>query len=163
LTVREELFCSAYLAEKCNGAAAARAAGYTGKNVAVTASQLLRRPNVATKINELITATAMQADITTEENLRALIRMLRFDPAALFEPGGRLKPVPALDIDTRMAISIDVTIDKRGRARTRIKGPNKLIATAQLCTYFALMKVAEAPPEVPTFAFADGTEGPSAW
>jgi phage terminase small subunit len=52
LTMRQERFCRAYVAGK-DATAAARAAGYAGNNIRVTAHHLKNRPLVAARIREL--------------------------------------------------------------------------------------------------------------
>lgn len=79
LTAKQEAFCSQYIAKAFNGTEAAIAAGYAKGSAAVTASQLLRNPNIQARIAELQAPALLKLDITREAVLRevALIAFAR--------------------------------------------------------------------------------------
>lgn len=82
LTARYRLFVTAYIRNGANGVAAARTAGYTGKpNVlAVTASKLLRRPEVKALLDERLAQAeekikAAGGEVMSDEEV--LVRLTR--------------------------------------------------------------------------------------
>lgn len=67
LTERQEKFCQLYVENGGNGTQAAIDAGYNPKSATVTASQILRYPNVASKIKELRDKAAAPHIATSSE------------------------------------------------------------------------------------------------
>lgn len=71
MTQKQKLFISYYTAPGTetyqNGTKSAQKAGYTGKNVAITASNLIRHPKVLTEINKQTDAIIQRAKLSREK------------------------------------------------------------------------------------------------
>lgn len=105
---RYEIFCREYVID-LNGARAAIAAGYSEKAAKEQASELLTKPNVQAKINELLAKKASKLDISAEKVLMELRKLAFFDPRCLYREDGSPKPVNELDEESAAAIEgIDI-------------------------------------------------------
>jgi len=76
MTKREAVFVDQYLVLGMNGTKAAIAAGYSEKRAVVTASELLKRPHVATEIARRGAAEARKAGLTAERVVAQMARRL---------------------------------------------------------------------------------------
>lgn len=92
LTAKQQAFVDAYAG---NGTQAARAAGYTGSDatLAVTASDLLRNPNVASAIQKRQAPKKKGLIASREERQAFWTRVMR---SKSFEPRDRLKAAELL-------------------------------------------------------------------
>lgn len=88
-----------------NGAAAARAAGYSKKTADRIASRLLKEPEVQAALKELQEAYAKQAGLDAVEILREIRRVALSDIGSLFDKDGQPKQLKDLTPDQRRAIS----------------------------------------------------------
>jgi len=93
---------------------AAKLCGYTETRATVTASELMKRPEVATRIDQLsekvTTIATDKAAIDKARVLTELGRIAFFDVRKLFDEAGNLLPVRELDDETAAALAgIDVT------------------------------------------------------
>lgn len=84
-----------------------------------------------------------RAGLTAAEVMRSLARDLRFDPAQLYDEGGRLKDITELDEDTRLALrGVEVDEIKEGRTTigetVKVKFPEKTAAREQAMKHFRL-------------------------
>jgi len=104
LAHRIELFCRAYIID-LNGTNAAIAAGWAPKSAVVTASKLLRKPNIQARIVELQKKQTDKLDITAERVLAELAKMAFLDPRKFFNPDGSLKKVVELDDQTAASLA----------------------------------------------------------
>lgn len=97
LTPKERRFVTAYIGEAAgNGTKAAILAGYAKKSAAVTASQLLRKPNIAAELTKVVALTEQSTVANAAERRELLTRMARDIEA---HPLARLK---AVDIHNKM-------------------------------------------------------------
>ena len=71
ITPQQERFCLAY-ANCLNAAASARKAGYSDKASNVTASQLLKKPHISARIEQLLIEKAERENLTGKEVIQAL-------------------------------------------------------------------------------------------
>ncbi len=111
-----EVFIAEY-AKTQNGTQSAITAGYSPKSAHVTASQLLRNPNVKAQIANLRETALVQVQretgITLERTLREIARIAFFDARRLFKADGTPIPIHELDDETASAIAgLDVSNER---------------------------------------------------
>lgn len=93
LTPKKENFCQEYLLD-FNASRAARAAGYSVATAYSIGSELLRKPEIQDRINELRTADLAKFNVTKESLMNQLMSIARTDIREIFDPeNGQLKPV----------------------------------------------------------------------
>lgn len=105
---QHELFAQSYVAVCGNAAEAARQAGYSDEGGAakVRGWELLARPDVAHRVDELSAERFAMVNVEAADVLRELIRIATSDVAAAFDPQtNTLKAVHDIPIDLRRAIS----------------------------------------------------------
>lgn len=102
---RRKLFVAAYLAHNKNGTQAAIDAGFSKKTAYSKASQLLKEPEVAKAILEAENAMLQKYNMTAENVLVQLGRIVNFDIRKVYNPDGTLKRIHELDDDTAAALS----------------------------------------------------------
>ena len=71
LSARQERFCQCY-ANSLNATASARKAGYSEHTANVTASQMLKKPHISARIEELLIEKAERENLTGKEVIQAL-------------------------------------------------------------------------------------------
>ncbi len=103
LTKKEEEFCQAYLID-FNGGKAARQAGYSKASCYVIATELLRKPNIQARIQQLRDETGRGFNITRERIAQELARISFFDIRKIHNENGGLKPIQELSDDEAAAI-----------------------------------------------------------
>lgn len=117
LTPKERRFVAEYPID-LNGAAAAVRAGYAKGSAKVTASRLLKKPEIKAalqdKVEQHVAAVAeatASTDLTAARVLEELRRIAFSDPRALFDAQGNLKPIQDLTAEQAAAIgSFEVLI-----------------------------------------------------
>lgn len=102
---RKALFVEAYIANGHNGKQAAIKAGFSEKTAEQQASRLLRDVKVRDLIAQRTENIAKKYELTSDLVVKSIVQELTFDPANLYQAGGRLKDITELDEDTRMALS----------------------------------------------------------
>ena len=100
-----KLFCAEYVRHKMNGAAAARAAGYSPKAAKEIASRLLTKVNVQETIAEYKRNLSLRINIDADKIANEYAKIGFFDIGKLYDENGRLKSVKDLDKRTRAVIS----------------------------------------------------------
>lgn len=117
---KRELFAREYLARNLCAKDAAEAAGYSRDRAVVTGCELLATPEVQDRIAELAAARNQRLEITADEVLLELRRMLTADVALLTDEKGCVKAVDDIPLDLRRTIaSIDVEEIWEGRGEDR--------------------------------------------
>lgn len=153
---KRERFVIEYIANGGNGAEAARAAGYGAAGAHVTASRLLRKPEVAEAIalrqKAAITAVMEQrekversAQVTAERVMEELARIAFFDVRSLWDADGNLVAPHLLPDDTARALSEVIETERvsaQGVATTtrRLKAASKMEALTFLGKHFGLVQ-----------------------
>jgi len=108
LTEKQEQFCQEYLID-FNGGAAAIRAKYSKKTAYEIAYENLRKPQIQTRLAELMKARAKRTEITQDRVLEELAYIAFFDIRKLFDDEGNLIPITKLDEQTARALaSVDV-------------------------------------------------------
>lgn len=102
---RKKAFAIAYTSNGRNGKQAAIAAGYSPNCAEVTASRLIREPNVRDMIESLTVRAEEITALSADEALRANARVVRFDIRKLYQEDGTPFALRDLDDDTAMALS----------------------------------------------------------
>ena len=117
LNTRQARFAAEYAIDQ-NGAAAARRAGYTKKNAAVKASQLLTKVNVREAVEEKIDATLARLGITQERILKEYRRLAFSNNKRVVKWGANgvlLKDSDTLSIEDSAAVAeVSETTSKNG-------------------------------------------------
>ena len=118
---KRKAFAVEYLKD-FNATQAAIRAGYSANGAEATGYQLLRNPQIAAVIDDLCHAAEAATLITKERILREYARLAFFDPSQLYDDGGNLKPINALDKDTAAALTgMDIETLARGDEIIRIR------------------------------------------
>ena len=133
LTLREALFCRAYIINKGIGTAAARDASYRG-DLRKRASELLATPRIAAVIQRESARLVAKAEIKAERVLAEVARIAFFDCRRLFKLDNTLVPLNQLDEDTAAVIAGAEL--RKGTLRLRFA--NKLQALDLLGRYLKL-------------------------
>ena len=116
LTKKRRAFCFEFIVDQC-GSAAAKRAGYSGNDnvLAVTASRLLKRPEVRGFIQHLLDERAARTEITADKVLVELAKLGFSDIRNLFTSDGKLMALENLDAATASAVqSIKITAKQSG-------------------------------------------------
>ena len=101
---RKKLFVEAYLSNGGNATDAALAAGYSQGGAAKAGYRLSKDVLVLSELRQRQNELAKKYSLTTEDVIRSISQELHFDPANLFNEDGSIKPITALDEDTRKAL-----------------------------------------------------------
>jgi phage terminase small subunit len=102
--LRYERFCREYVIDQ-NGTRAAIAAGYSEQTAYSQASDLLKKPEVRRRIDELLSVRLRKADVTADMVIDGLRALATFDPRRLYREDGTLKHPGELDEETAKAIA----------------------------------------------------------
>lgn len=111
LTDREQLFVAEYLID-FNGTKSAIRAGYSPNSAAVTASQLLRKPNIKAEMDRQYSKIYDSLSTRARRVIEELVRISFSDVRELFDEKGNLLPIPDLPDSIAPAIS-SVEVVKR--------------------------------------------------
>lgn len=112
MSAKQNMFCIEYLVD-LNGTQAAIRAGYSKKTAKAQACELLKKPEIMERINELKAERERKTKVTAEKIVKELARIAFFDIRKLYDENGNLKEVKDLDEDTARAIGgIDVGLEK---------------------------------------------------
>src|SRR5437016_1729385 len=90
LSEKEERFCQAYLVD-FNGAKAARTAGYSEKSAKEIAFEILTRPHIQSRIQQLRLEMSKGFNITRERIAQELALIAFGDTKTVFTKDGSLK------------------------------------------------------------------------
>lgn len=107
MLVRYNTFVTQYL-ETLDCAAAAKEAGWIGKNAAAQKSlggHLLRNPYIRTMIDQQYRAIIAKTKATTERVWEEIAAIAFLDPADAFDEAGNPKPIPDIPEHVRRAIT----------------------------------------------------------
>jgi phage terminase small subunit len=137
LNIREKLFCHLYLANKENGAQAARDAGYNG-DVGTRAANLLSKPHIAAVIRRERARLVAKAELKAERVIEELMRIAFFRPSRLFrtDADGKCALIPMNELDEDTAAAISGVERRKGVLRLRFA--NKIQALDLLGRYLKL-------------------------
>lgn len=102
---RRAIFVEAYIANGGNATDAAKTAGYSDKTAYSQGCRLLKHVEVAAAVTKRAKSLAKKYELTTDLVVKSIVQELTFDPANLYEAGGKLKDITELDEDTRMALA----------------------------------------------------------
>ena len=133
LSLREKLFCFAYIAKKGNGLRAAQEAGYSG-DFAQRATDLLAKPHVKAVIDRERSRLMRKAEITAERVICELARIAFFRVTSFFKPDNTLIPLSELDENDAAIIS---SVDFR-KGTLKLRFANKIQALDLLGRWLGL-------------------------
>lgn len=107
LTAKEHAFVNSYIAQGTDvvGSKAAIEAGYAAGSAAVTASRLLRKPNVAAEIARRRGRSEKKSQLTAEKIMTKLNELVDFDPADCVDDQGNLLPLKQIPEAARKALA----------------------------------------------------------
>jgi phage terminase small subunit len=122
---QHETFALAFVACFGNAAEAARRAGYSDEsgNAATRGWELLGRPDVRDRIDELSTERFAAAQVDAATVLRELVRIAMCDIAGAFDADNNLLPIHDMPEDVRRAISsikIEALYEGKGEEREQV-------------------------------------------
>ena len=133
------LFALEYVANKFNGAEAARRAGYAEKHAKYRARELLEKPEVREAIAELINNVAERVEVSAERTITEISHYAYLDPRRCFNEKGEPLELHEMDEEVARAIAgYEVTTDKDGNRTVKIKFIDKKGGNDQLGRYFKL-------------------------
>jgi phage terminase small subunit len=146
LSPRERRFVEEYCANGFRATDAARAVGYQGKNVKISAYKLLQKPNIAAAVDAHLKDLADRAQLRSEAILLELAKVAFSDIGEVLDFSGdvpRLKPAKDIPSEARQSIeSIKVKRFVEGRGEdsdqvevTEFKLHDKLGALEKLGRY----------------------------
>jgi phage terminase small subunit len=138
-----ELFAHEY----ANGATLSRAASLAKINAKTRTHDLLKRPDVQTRIRELNAHQLANINVNAERVKRELARIAFADVRDLYDNEGNLIPPHLMDDDTAATISsIDVEVRWEGRGDAavpvttkKIRRTDKMAALALLARHFKVV------------------------
>jgi phage terminase small subunit len=102
LTPKQEQFCKEYLVD-LNATQAAKRAGYSEKTAYSIGDEILKKPEVAARINELMKERGERTRVTADRVLLEIERMAMYDPADLIEVNNH-RDIAKLPEEVRRAI-----------------------------------------------------------
>ena len=109
---KKDLFVHEYLADpKMNGKEAAIKAGYEPEFADRRASEILKEPEIAAKIDAFIRERNERLDVRADNVVRELLRIAFMDIGEAFEDDGRLKPLKDMPKEVRRAIAGIETVE----------------------------------------------------
>jgi len=107
---RRVVFVEVFVSNGGNGTDAAIQAGFSARTAGVTASQLLKDPNVSAAIKARQAELAEKHKLTTESVIAELAKIVHADPRRMFDANGNLLPPGEWPDDLAGAIAgVDVT------------------------------------------------------
>lgn len=110
LTGKQALFCAEYLVD-LNATQAAIRAGYSAKTARVTAQDLLTKPKVAERLQQLMRERAQRTQVTADRVISEVARLGFSDLRKLFTSHGTLLPVNEWPADMAAAVA-SVEVDE---------------------------------------------------
>lgn len=125
---RHQRFVAEYLRD-LNGTRAAIAAGFSPKTARVQASRLLTKADIQAAIQAAQAKHLAKLDLTAENVLEQLRRIVMFDPASIYREDGSMLPVREMPAEARAVlagIEVDELYDGVGKDRTRIGDTTKV-------------------------------------
>lgn len=119
LPPKQELFCKEYLVD-LNGTQAAIRAGYSPKCACEQASELLRKPQIYARVQELMNKRSSKMEINSDTVLQEILRLARVDLSEAYDKDGKLLHPKDMPEDVRRAISaIEVFEEHDGVGKDR--------------------------------------------
>lgn len=125
LNLKQEDFCQIYVSTgKCgfsyDTAFGCTRAGKSPSSIASASTRLLRQPNVKERVQEIQNQIAERNNIAIDELISDLARMIRFDPADIYDDAGALLPIRQISRPVRQMISsLDVEELYIGKGKDR--------------------------------------------
>jgi phage terminase small subunit len=120
LTDKEELFCQ-YYAREANGAKAARQAGYDTPHDRQTAYELLTKPYIQARVNDLRKDVVGRFNTAKERMIEELCRIAYGTLAPLFDENGKLKaPSEWNEDEAAIVASIETEETYEGSGEERV-------------------------------------------
>jgi phage terminase small subunit len=114
LSEKEERFCQAYLVD-FNGAKAARTAGYSEKSAKEIAFEILTRPHIQSRIQQLRLEMSKGFNITRERIAQELALIAFGDTKTVFTKDGSLKNPKSWRNEGRIVSAYEETITTFGK------------------------------------------------
>lgn len=103
LTSKQEMFCQEYIKD-FNATRAAIEAGYSKKSATVLGNETLRKPYIATRLQELMKEREERTKITQDMVVKELAKIAFISADQFYADDGSTKLLSELDKDTRGAL-----------------------------------------------------------
>lgn len=121
LTPKQEMFCKEYIKD-LNGAQAAIRAGYSEETAKEIASENLTKPNIKSRIQELMEKRSSKVEVSAEMVLRELVHLATVDLSEAYNPDGTIKPLQEIPEPIRRAIAGFEQVEEfEGTGRDRVQ------------------------------------------
>jgi phage terminase small subunit len=148
MTIKQKLFCEAYLQNGFNATQAAITAGYSKKTAGSTGSEYLEKPKIKSYLNKRIKGLLSEQEKLTLEWLQSVLKITRADIRKVItwnEDNLTLKPSDTIDDATAYAIQeVSETIGAQ-HSRRAVKLESKTKALELLGKYLAILSDNEPP------------------
>ena len=140
LNRRQEQFCREYLID-LNATQAAIRAGYSPKTAGIIAQQLFIKTYIQQRIAELMAEREKATQLSGEKAVRELADRVFFDPGAIYDDNGEMKPFHKWPLACRrMVKSFDLIQTEDGERITKIRWNDSGKYMELLCRHFGLLK-----------------------
>lgn len=138
LNARQEAFCQSY-ARKANATQAAKDAGYSPKTAYSQGHDLLKKPEILSRIETIQADRFKKLHMTPDETLARLARQARFTLDGLIKV---VDGAPVVDLENATQDQLDALTEASlsDTGVLKIKGPNVLGALTTLAKIQGLMK-----------------------
>lgn len=165
---RKNIFVDQYFILNRNGAAAARAAGYSENSARSIACELLTDPYIKARIEIRSQELLKYVELTAQEVIQSMARALRFDPRKMYDDTGKLLAMHELpdevalelegaDFDTTTMMTPGTRTPVGTTVTAKLKYPKKSVARDQAMRFFGLFAKDKGG-----FDPDDGLEAPAA-
>lgn len=152
MTIKQKLFCEAYLQNGFNATQAAITAGYSKKTSYSTGPENLEKPEIKSYLNKRIKGLLSEQEKLTLEWLQSILKITRADIRKVVtwnEDNLTLEPSDAIDDATAYAIQeVSETIGSQ-HSRRAVKLESKTKALELLGKYLAILSDNDPPAADP--------------
>lgn len=104
MTAKQSLFVAEYMIDLSATKAALRA-GYSPRTAAKIGSELLAKPRIKAALEQAMAERVKRTEITADDILRELGRVVFFDKRKLFDEKGFIREIRTLDDDTAAGLA----------------------------------------------------------
>lgn len=141
---RRAIFIDAYLSNGQNATQAAIACGLSEKTAHSAGERMLRHVEVKGEIAKRAKDLAEKYALTSDLAARSIVQDITFDPGALFDASGQLRPIAELSPDVRMSL-ISIEVEQAGSPDAPIfvrkyKWASKAAAREQLMKHLGMFE-----------------------
>lgn len=104
MTPKQERFCQEYLVD-LNASQAAIRAGYSKRTAGRSVHDILKKPEITDRIQELKKARSSRTEVTADHVINSLARIANIDPRRMYDEHGVMIHPAELPDDVAMAVA----------------------------------------------------------